>query len=77
MLEAIEMTKDYTSFSMTECDLATDDVVVQETKWQKVMDKEIESIKKKCLRELTTLPKDLEPIGVKCVYKTKKIKKVK
>ena len=45
--------------------------VVQEEKWQKVMNEEIGSIERNNTWELTDLPKGAQPIGVKWVYKKK------
>ncbi|KAM1823768.1 hypothetical protein FF1_025765 [Malus domestica] len=45
---------------------------VQDTKWRKAMDEEIEAIEKNETWELTVLPKGHKAIGVKWVYKTKK-----
>ncbi|KAK3015599.1 hypothetical protein RJ639_007408 [Escallonia herrerae] len=44
----------------------------KEKKWRNAMDEEIQSIEKKNMWELTTLPKDQKEIGVKWVYKAKK-----
>ncbi|KAM1744384.1 hypothetical protein ACFX11_011278 [Malus domestica] len=45
---------------------------VQDTKWRKAMDEEIEAIQKNDTWELAILPKGHKAIGVKWVYKTKK-----
>ena len=44
----------------------------KEAKWRKAMEEEIHSIKKNDTWELTSLPQDSNPIGVKWVYKTKR-----
>ncbi|KAM2556520.1 hypothetical protein TB2_013736 [Malus domestica] len=46
---------------------------MQDTKWRKAMDGEIEAIQKNDTWELVILPKGHKAIGVKWVYKTKKM----
>lgn len=59
------MTDDYTLFCLlVECDPITYVKVVQEAKWQKTMNEEIEAIRRNDTWELTTLTKGHKPIGV-------------
>ena len=44
---------------------------VYEEKWQKMMNEEIEAIKRNNTWDLTDLPKGAQPIGVKWVYMKK------
>jgi len=46
--------------------------VVKDEKWRNAMDEEIKAIEKNNTWELTTIPKEQKPIGVKWVFKTKK-----
>jgi hypothetical protein len=46
--------------------------VVKDEKWKNAMDEEIKAIEKNNTWELTTIPKEQNPIGVKWVFKAKK-----
>ncbi|KAM1130901.1 hypothetical protein ACFX19_046196 [Malus domestica] len=46
---------------------------VQDTKWRKAMDEEIEVIQKNDIWELAILPKEYKVIEVKWVYKTRRM----
>jgi hypothetical protein len=45
---------------------------VKDEKWRNAMDEEIKAIEKNNTWELTTIPKEQKPIGVKLVFKAKK-----
>ncbi|GAA0152653.1 hypothetical protein LIER_37533 [Lithospermum erythrorhizon] len=67
---------------MAECDPVTFEKATEESKWNKVMNEEIDAIKKNDTWELTNLPEGHKAIGIKWVYKTKtnqdgKVKKYK
>lgn len=66
------MTDDCTLFCLlAECDPVTYEKAVQEAKWQKALNEEIEGTKRNDTWELTTLPEVHKAIVVKWVYKTK------
>ena len=50
---------------------------IKDEKWRKAMNEEIKIIEKNETWELTSLPKGLEPIGVKWVTKSRRMRKVK
>ncbi|KAH0636480.1 hypothetical protein KY289_036395 [Solanum tuberosum] len=49
------------------------DEAVTDKRWRQAMEEEIQSIEKKNTWELTTIPKDHQAIGVKWVYRVKKM----
>jgi len=54
-----------------DCEPVTFEEASGDEKWIKAMDEEINAIEKNKTWELTELPTDKKPIGVKWVYKTK------
>lgn len=56
---------------VTENDPTTFEEAVQCKKWREAMSSKIESIERNQTWELTVIPKDIKPIGVKWVFKTK------
>ena len=72
-----ERYKDYETQNISLfCLLASSDPItyeeaIEDDKWKNAMDEEIASIQRNDTWELTSLPEGHNPIGVKCVYKTK------
>ena len=56
---------------VAETDPVTFEEAVKSKKWREAMVKEMEAIKKNQTWELTHAPKEVKPIGVKWIYKTK------
>ncbi|RDX66062.1 putative mitochondrial protein, partial [Mucuna pruriens] len=54
-----------------DCEPVTFEEAASDRNWRKAMDEEIHAIEKNQTWELTDLPGDKRPIGVKWVYKTK------
>ncbi|KAK4258396.1 hypothetical protein QN277_007851 [Acacia crassicarpa] len=70
--DPVQTTLDYSLFCLVaECDPVTYEEAANDEKWKKAMNDEIAAIKRNDTWELTTMPKEQKPIGVKWVYKTK------
>ena len=76
--EVTERLDNLTLFCLfADCELVNFQEAAQEEKWRTTMDEEIMAIKKNGTWELALIPKGHKVIGIKCVYKVKKMLKEK